>query len=65
MEIETLDYARMSEEAMAAADRASTLEECQAHLDRAVRLAQLGCMQWRRPNVVEFTSIERRDRTPG
>jgi len=54
MDIETLDYARMSEEAMAAADRASTLEECQRHLDRAVRFAQLACFEQRRPNVVSF-----------
>lgn len=67
MEIGTLDFARMSEEAMAAADRATTLEECQAHLDRAVRLAQLGCIEWRRPgrsNIVEFASARRPDRQP-
>ena len=62
MDIETLDYARMSEEAMAAADRAGTLEECQAHLDRAVRLAQLACMEWRRPNVVHIGSAPQRVR---
>lgn len=61
MDIETLDYARMSEEAMAAADRASTLEECQRHLDRAVRFAQLACFEQRRPgrpNVVAFSPAE-------
>ena len=59
MNIETLDYAQMSEEAMAAADRASTLEECQGHLDRAVRYAQLACFEQRRPgrpNVVELAT---------
>ncbi|MGI8611304.1 MAG: hypothetical protein ACR2KH_03375 [Sphingomicrobium sp.] len=62
MEIETLDYAQMSEEAMAAADRASTLEECQAHLDRAMRFAQLACFEQRRPgrsNVVEIATARR------
>ncbi len=68
MDIETLDYARMSEQAMAAADRAATLAECQAHLDRAVRYAQLACMERRWPgrsNVVEFGSARRQDREPG
>lgn len=64
MDIEALDYARMSEAAMAAADRASTLEECQGHLDRAVRLAQLACMERRRPNVVDIGVAPRRDRQP-
>ncbi|MBA3510871.1 hypothetical protein [Sphingomonas sp.] len=62
MNIETLDYAQMSEEAMAAADRASTLEECQAHLDRAVRYAQLACLEQRRPgrsNVVAIATALR------
>ena len=62
MNIETLDYAQMSEEAMAAADRASTLEECQAHLDRAVRYAQLACLEQRRPgrsNVVTIATALR------
>ena len=61
MDIETLDYAQMSEEAMAAADRASTLEECQRHLDRAVRFAQLACFEERRPgrpNVVAFATAQ-------
>lgn len=67
MEIETLDYARLSEEAMAAADRASSMAECQAHLDRAIRYAQLACMERHRPgrsNVVDIGSA-RRDRQPG
>lgn len=62
MDIETLDYARMSEEAMAAADRATTLEECQALLDRAMRYAQLACMERHRPgysNVVDIGSAPR------
>lgn len=62
MEIETLDYAQMSEDAMAAADRAGTLEECQAHLDRAMRFAQLACLEQRRPgrsNVVEIATARR------
>jgi hypothetical protein len=62
MDIETLDYARLSEEAMAAADRASTLEECQAHLDRAMRFAQLACLERRRPgrsNVVAIATARR------
>ena len=58
MDIETLDYARMSEEAMEAADRASTLEECQRHLDRAVRFAQLACFEQRRPNVVALATAQ-------
>lgn len=65
MEIETLDYAQMSEEAMAAADGAGTLAECQAHLDRAMRYAQLACLERRRPghsNVVDIASARRRDR---
>lgn len=51
----------MSEEAMAAADGASTLEECQGHLDRAVRFAQLACFEERRPgrpNVVPFATAQ-------
>ena len=62
MEIETLDYAQMSEDAMAAADRAGTLEECHAHLDRAMRFAQLACLEQRRPgrsNVVEIGTARR------
>jgi hypothetical protein len=62
MEIETLDYAQMSEDAMAAADRASTLEECQAHLDRAMRFAQLACLEQRCPgrsNVVAIGTARR------
>ena len=62
MEIETLDFAQMSEDAMAAADRASTLEECQAHLDRAMRFAQLACLEQRRPgrsNIFEIATARR------
>ncbi|HEU5284917.1 MAG TPA: hypothetical protein VFU20_00230 [Sphingomicrobium sp.] len=62
MDFDTLDYARMSEEAMAAADGSDTLEECQAHLDRAVRYAQLACLERHRPgrsNVVDIASARR------
>ena len=57
MDIEHLDYSRLSEQAMAAADHAATLEECQAHLARAVRFASLACMERQRSpdvNVVDF-----------
>ena len=57
METESLDYAQLSEKEMAAADRAATLEECQAHLDRAVRYASLACLEQQRSpnfNVVEI-----------
>jgi hypothetical protein len=57
MEIEQLDYALLSELAMAAADDAESLEECQSHLARAVRYASLACMERQRSpdfNVVEF-----------
>lgn len=59
MDIETIDYTRMSEEAIAAAVRASTLAERQAHLDRAMRYAQLACLEQRRrrrSNVVDIGS---------
>jgi hypothetical protein len=59
MTIESLDYAQLSEDAMAAADRAATLDECQAHLDRAVRYAQLACLEEQRSgrsNVVPIGS---------
>lgn len=61
MNIQHIDYAQLSEEAMAAADRAASLDECQAHLGRALRYAQLACLESQRPgaNVVEF-----RPRTP-
>jgi hypothetical protein len=48
MNIEQLDYARLSEDAMAAADDAATMEECQAHLARAVRYASLASMEHQR-----------------
>ena len=57
MDIEHLDYALLSELAMAAADDAESLEECQSHLARAVRYASLACMERQRSpdfNVVEF-----------
>jgi hypothetical protein len=57
MKIEQLDYARLSEDAMAAADDAVTIEECQAHLARAVRFASLACLKHQRSphfNVVEI-----------
>ena len=57
MDIEHLDYALLSELAMAAADDAESLEECQSHLARAVRYASLACIERQRSpdfNVVEF-----------
>jgi hypothetical protein len=57
MEIRRLDYAQLSEDAMAAADRAASLEECQDHLARAVRYASLACLEHQRSpdfNVVEI-----------
>jgi hypothetical protein len=45
MGIQHLDYAQLSEAAMVAADDATSLEECQEHLARAVRYASLACMQ--------------------
>jgi hypothetical protein len=57
MPIDTLDYAQLSEAAMAAADGAGSIEECQAHLYRAVRYAQLACIEQQRSpdfHVVEI-----------
>jgi hypothetical protein len=57
MNIEQLDYARLSEDAMAAADDAATIDECQAHLARAVRYASLASLEHQRSpdfNVVEI-----------
>ena len=57
MNIEQLDYARLSEDAMAAADDAGTIEECQGHLARAVRYASLACLEHQRSpdfNVVDI-----------
>ena len=57
MDIEHLDYALLSELAMAAADDAESLEECQSHLARAVRYASLACMERQRSphfNVVKL-----------
>ena len=57
MNIEQLDYARLSEDAMAAADHAATIDECQAHLARAVRYASLASLEHQRSpafNVVEI-----------
>jgi hypothetical protein len=57
MNIEKLDYARLSEDAMTAADDAATMEECQAHLARAVRYASLASLEHQRSpdfNVVEI-----------
>ena len=48
MDIEHLDYSLLSEQAMAAADGADTLEDCQAHLAPAVRYASLACMERQR-----------------
>jgi hypothetical protein len=63
MDIEHLDYAQLSEEAMAAADGAISLDECQAHLARAVRYASLACLAHQRSpdfNVVEIRPGVRR-----
>jgi hypothetical protein len=63
MGIEHLDYAQLSEAAMAAADAATSLEECQAHLARAVRYASLACIEHHRSpdfNVVEMRAGVRR-----
>lgn len=57
MDVEHLDYAQLSEDAMAAADNAMSVEECQMHLARAVRYASLACMQQQRSpdfNVFEI-----------
>ena len=57
MDVEHLDYAQLSEDAMAAADAAISVEDCQMHLARAVRYASLACMQQQRPpdfNVIEI-----------
>ena len=63
MQIAHIDYAQLSEDAMAAAAAASDLEECQANLDRAVRYAQLACLEHQRSpdfNVVEIRPGVRR-----
>ena len=63
--MENLDYAQLSEDEMAAADRAASLDECQAHLDRAVRYAQLACFERHGPcqsNVVHIGSARARGR---
>ena len=44
MDIKHLDYARLSEAAMAAADSANSLVECQALLAQAVRYVSLACV---------------------
>jgi hypothetical protein len=57
MDIEHLDYAQLSEDAMIAADGAATVDECQAHLARAVRYASLACIENHRSpdfNIVEL-----------
>ena len=57
MNIEHLDYAQLSEDAMAAADGATSIEDCQAHLARALRYASLACLEHQRLpdfNVVEI-----------
>lgn len=60
--MDSLDYAQLSENEMAAADRAGTLDECQAHLDRAVRYAQLACLDRHRsdPSKVVHIGLARR-----
>jgi hypothetical protein len=63
MDVEHLDYARLSEEAMVDADDAATLDECQAHLHRALRYAQLACLEHQRSpdfNVIEIRRGARR-----
>jgi hypothetical protein len=63
MNLEHVDYTQLSEDAMAAADGAASLEECQAHLARAVRYASLACMRHQRSpdfNVVEIRPGVRR-----
>jgi hypothetical protein len=63
MGIQHFDYAQLSEAAMAAADDATSLEECQEHLARAVRYASLACMADHRSpdfNVVEIRAGVRR-----
>lgn len=63
MNTEHLDYAQLSEDAMAAAGGAASLDECQAHLDRAVGYAQLACLEHHRSpdfNVVEIRPGVRR-----
>ena len=57
MSLENIDYARLSESEMAAAEAAPTLEECQAHLAQAVRYASLACIAHQQSpdfNVVEI-----------
>jgi hypothetical protein len=57
MKIEHMDYSLLSEQAIAAADDAVTLEECQAHLARAVRYASLASLERQRSpdfNVVDI-----------
>jgi hypothetical protein len=63
MDIEHLDYAQLSEDAMAAADGAASIEECQTYLARAVRYASLACLDNQRSpdfNVVEIRPGVRR-----
>jgi hypothetical protein len=63
MNIDHLDYAQLSEDAMAAADGATSIEECQTHLARAVRYASLACLDNQRSpdfNVVEIRPGVRR-----
>lgn len=57
MEPHKVDYARLSENEMAAAHQAPSLEQCQAHLARAVRFASLASLTNQRSpdfNVVEI-----------
>jgi hypothetical protein len=63
METHHLDYASLSEKEMVAAEQAASLEECQAHLDRAVRYASLACLAHQRSpdfNVAEIRPGVRR-----
>ena len=62
MQIETDGYAELSENEMVAADRAQSVDECQAHLYQALRYAQVACLE--RPqsapsNVVAIRSVSR------
>ena len=57
MNLESIDYARLSEAAMAAAEEAPSLEECQEQLAQAVRYASLASLAHQRSpdfNVVEI-----------
>ena len=56
MDIERLDYARLSADAMAAADDATSIEECEIQLARALRYDSLACLEHQR--VPDFNIVE-------